>query len=269
MNYYNENDPVAAAWLRELIRQNLIPRGDVDDRSITEVKSHEITRYTQRHFFAGIGGWPLALRLAGWPENEPIDTGSCPCQPISGSGEQRGERDARHLWPELFRLARELRPWCIIGEQVASGDGYEWADGIGLDLESEGYDFAAVDIPARAVGADHERRRLWWTAYSAGERLSKPRLCRQDTIMHKATEFREADGLVHAFRRRELPFLCRGHDGLSIGVARGASKGFGNAIVPQAAAAFIQAAEEARFDCAGVVTGNRMVTPAGAQEIIW
>lgn len=248
MNYYNEWDKDAAAWLRELIRAGLIPAGDVDERSIADVKPHEVRHYTQRHWFAGIGGWAYALRLAGWPESEPIDTGSCPCQPLSGSGEQRGEQDTRHLWPELFRLTSELRPWCIVGEQVSSGDGYEWADDIGLDLESKDYAFSAVDIPAKAVGADHERNRIWWIAYATSQRLSKPRLCRQNTVFNKANEFREADRLVDVFRRGAMPFLCGSHDGLSIGVARGACKGFGNAIVPQAGALFIQASEEARCD---------------------
>jgi hypothetical protein len=50
----------------------MIPAGDVDTRSIHDVRPHEIARYTQQHFFAGIGGWPLALRLAGWPDNRPV-----------------------------------------------------------------------------------------------------------------------------------------------------------------------------------------------------
>ena len=60
MNYYNEFDPKAAAWLRELINQKHMPEGIVDERSITEIKPHELTEYTQCHFFAGIGGWSLA-----------------------------------------------------------------------------------------------------------------------------------------------------------------------------------------------------------------
>lgn len=64
MNYYNEIDDKAAAWLRELVSQKLIPAGDVDTRSITEIKAYELTRYTQCHFFAGVGGWSRALQLA-------------------------------------------------------------------------------------------------------------------------------------------------------------------------------------------------------------
>lgn len=252
MNYYNEWDKPTAAWLRELIRRGLIPAGDVDERSITEVQAHELTKYTQCHFFAGIGGWSIALRIAGWPINRRIWTASCPCQPISGSGEQLGERDARHLWPESFRLVRQSRPWCILGEQVSGGDGQEWADGVGLDFESEGYDFAAVDIPARAFGANHERYRLWWASYAAGQRQSEPRVDWENPSDNPAVQFREADRLVDAVRRGDLPFLCGGHDGVSIGVARGAGKGFGNAIVPQVGAAFIRAAEAARMSLGGI-----------------
>lgn len=85
MNYYNENDAPTAAWLRELIHQGHIPAGDVDERSITEVKSHEVRHYIQRHWFAGIGGWALALRLAGWPDDEPIDTGVVPANRFRAS----------------------------------------------------------------------------------------------------------------------------------------------------------------------------------------
>lgn len=86
MNYYNENDPKAAAWLRELVKRELIPAGKVDERSITEVKSEDLEGYIQCHFFAGIGGWSLALQLAGWPSDREVWTGSCPCQPFSQAG---------------------------------------------------------------------------------------------------------------------------------------------------------------------------------------
>ena len=83
MNYYNEFDPFAAAWLRKLIEAGLIPNGEVDERSIINVQPDELRGYDQCHFFAGIGGWSHALRLAGWPDDRQIWTGSCPCQPFS------------------------------------------------------------------------------------------------------------------------------------------------------------------------------------------
>ena len=64
--YYNENDPFAAAWLRNLIAAGHVMAGDVDERSIVEVQTDDLEGYDRCHFFAGIAGWDLALRLAGW-----------------------------------------------------------------------------------------------------------------------------------------------------------------------------------------------------------
>ena len=86
MNYYNEFDPYAAQWLRNLIDAGHIPKGEVDSRSIKDVSASDLTGFVQCHFFAGLGGWSHALRLAGWPEDRPVWTGSCPCQPFSAAG---------------------------------------------------------------------------------------------------------------------------------------------------------------------------------------
>ena len=77
--YYNEFDPKAAAWLRELIKRGLIADGVVDERSILDVSADDLVGFTQCHFFAGIGGWSYALRLAGWSDDQPVWTGSPPC----------------------------------------------------------------------------------------------------------------------------------------------------------------------------------------------
>jgi len=78
--YYNEFDPKAAAWLRELIKAGLIADGEVDERSIVDVRAVDLRGFRQCHFFAGIGGWSYALRLAGWSDDRAAWTGSCPCQ---------------------------------------------------------------------------------------------------------------------------------------------------------------------------------------------
>ena len=132
--YYNDNAPFVARWLRNLIAAGLLPAGDVDDRSITEVKPDDLKGYDQCHFFAGIGGWPYALNLAGWPVDRPVWTGSCPCQPLSSAGQHEGHADERHLWPAFFGLIAERRPVCVFGEQVASKDGREWFSGNCSDL---------------------------------------------------------------------------------------------------------------------------------------
>ena len=162
--YYNENDPCAAYVLRALIAAGLIAPGDVDDRSIKEVQPDDLRGYTQCHFFAGHGGWSVAARLAGWPDDRPLWTASCPCQPFSAAGKGRGTDDPRHLWPDLFRLVSACRPAVLVGEQVSGAPGYGWLDGIRADLATEGYASEAVDIPACAVDAPHQRNRLYWIA---------------------------------------------------------------------------------------------------------
>ena len=151
--YYNENEPKAAAWLRALIAAGHITPGDVDERSITDVQPSDLVGFTQCHFFAGIGGWSYALRLAGWPDDRPIWTGSCPCQPFSGAGQGGGHTDARHLWPEFFRLIQKCRPPVVAGEQVASRLGRYWLAAVRADLETLGYAVGAADLCAASVGA--------------------------------------------------------------------------------------------------------------------
>lgn len=126
--YYNEKDAFAAAWLRELIKAGLIAPGEVDERDIWDVVPADVAGFTQCHFFAGIGTWSYALRCAGWPDDRPAWTGSCPCQPFSAAGEGKGFTDERHLWPVLFHLIRAVRPPVIFGEQVSSKLGLAWFD---------------------------------------------------------------------------------------------------------------------------------------------
>lgn len=164
--YYNEIDPIAAAWLRELIKAGLIAPGDVDERSIEDVVPSELTGYTQCHFFAGIGVWSYALRRAGWPDDRPVWTGSCPCQPFSAAGKGKGITDERHLWPALYHLIRQCKPDVVFGEQVASKDGLGWLDIVQADLEAAQYSVGAVDLCAAGLGAPHIRQRLYWVGHS-------------------------------------------------------------------------------------------------------
>src|SRR5574343_921245 len=165
MNYYNEHDPFAAAWLRELILAGHIGFGIVDERSIEDVTPADLDGFTQCHFFAGIGVWSHALRRAGWPDDRPVWTGSCPCQPFSTAGAQRGSEDERHLWPAWFLLIRECRPAIVFGEQVAGAAGLAWLDHVCADLEDHGYAVGAADLPACGVGAPHKRSRLYFVAH--------------------------------------------------------------------------------------------------------
>jgi len=176
--YYNEIDPYAAEWLRNLVTKGLIAPGDVDERDIRDVKPDDLRDYAQCHFFAGLGGWPYALRLAGWPDDRPVWTGSCPCQPFSAAGKGGGFVDERHLWPYWHWLIEQCRPATIFGEQVASPDGLEWFDLVSTDLENTGYAIGAADLCAAGVGAPHIRQRLWFVADSNGGNASTARLQR-------------------------------------------------------------------------------------------
>jgi DNA (cytosine-5)-methyltransferase 1 len=167
--YYNEIDPFAAQWLRNLIDAGHIAPGHVDTRSIEDVTPHELAGYTQCHFFAGTGGWSLALRLAGWPDDRPVWTGSCPCQPFSAAGKGAGFDDERHLWPTWFHLIEQCRPAVVFGEQVAAAVGHQWLDGVCADLEGQDYAVGAAVLPACAVGAPHRRDRLWFVARLMGD----------------------------------------------------------------------------------------------------
>jgi DNA (cytosine-5)-methyltransferase 1 len=166
--YYNENNPYAAEWLKNLIDEGHLAPGYVDERDIRDVRSDDLAGFTQCHFFAGIGVWSYALRQAGWPDDRPIWTGSCPCQPFSGAGRRKGFDDERHLWPAWFKLIRDFTPECVIGEQVASPDGYAWLDLVQADMEGAGHAFGAVISPAAGFGAPHGRHRTYWLAHAQG-----------------------------------------------------------------------------------------------------
>ena len=166
--YYNEFDKNAAEWLRNLGAAGEISQGEVDERSIKAVAGADLAGFRRAHFFAGIGGWDLALRLAGWPEDKEAWTGSCPCQPYSSAGKQKGDADERNLWPDFFRLIAERRPQYVFGEQVASAIKHGWIDRVQADLEGIGYSVGYAVLGAHSVGANHIRQRLYWGAALEG-----------------------------------------------------------------------------------------------------
>ena len=306
MNFYNEHDPKAAAWLRELIKQGHIAPGVVDERSIADVTPQELQGYTQCHFFAGIGGWSLALRLSGWPDDKPVWTGSCPCQPFSVAGKGAGIADERHLWPAFKWLIEQCRPPIVFGEQVASKDGREWLAGVRADLEDVGFTVGSADLCAAGVSSPHIRQRLFWMGnarHMCGRNGAKPgqqalyevarrgyQLHRLDNSQCEGLEgFSESRGIIEGNgcasgiskspstssgmdRRTSNNFWssfdlipCRdgkarriesGTFPLAHGVPGrvGLLRGYGNAIVPQVAAEFIQASLEA-------INEQRVTTP--------
>jgi DNA (cytosine-5)-methyltransferase 1 len=178
--WYNENDPKKAAWLRELMKANVIAPGEVDERSITEVRAGDLRGFRQCHFFAGIGVWSYALRwLVGWPDDRPVWTGSCPCPSFSCAGKGRGFDDPRHLWPHWSRLIRKCRPARIFGEQVAAAIGHGWLDLVYVDLEAAAYAVGSAVLGACCVGAPHIRQRLYFGAHQLREEYGTTIECLQ------------------------------------------------------------------------------------------
>ena len=152
--------------------------------------------------FSGIGGFSLGLERAGmetvafcendwfcqqilkkhWPDvpiygdirimdgrrfcgTVELICGGYPCQPFSIAGKQKGNEDARHLWPEMFRIIKQVKPKWVIAENV-EGHIKLGLDSVLNDLESEGFTCWPFIIPACAVGAPHQRNRIWVVAYS-------------------------------------------------------------------------------------------------------
>lgn len=249
--YYNENDPKAAAWLRELINQNHIAPGDVDERDIRDVRPDDLVGYVQCHFFAGIGGWSLALRRAGWPDERPVWTGSCPCQPHSAAANRlkKGFADDRDLWPIWFDLVEAVGPDTVFGEQV--DDSVTWIDRTLADLESAGFAVGAGDIPALAVDAPCERMRTFFVANTNGSRLSQQsgaipmgqKLSASECSSRCSHYGNHRTTGEHGKTRRIKPGVRLLADGFPGRVA--ILRGFGNAINIQTATAFIEASMEA------------------------
>ncbi len=244
--YYNEIDAYAAQWLRNLISAGHIAPGDVDERSIVDVRPDDLKGYTQCHFFAGIGGWSLALRLAGWADDRPVWTGSPPCQPYSvGSvahGGAKGQSDARHLWPHFGALISERHPANVFGEQVEAAIAWGWWDEVCWDLEAAGYACAATVVPACALEGSHERKRLVWLAHSRGEGRQGHQPFERLPVTASPALALYGDPLADAWRALDGDYShLLPSDGLSVAVERLATHGYGNAIVPQVAAEVVGA----------------------------
>lgn len=245
--YYNEIDPYCCQWLRNLIDAGHIAPGDVDERSIEDVTPDDVRGYTQCHFFAGIGVWSYALRLAGWSDDRPVWTGSCPCQPFSQAGKGAGFADERHLWPAWFHLIRECKPETIFGEQVSSAAALNWIDLVQDDMEAEGYAFAPADICAAGFGAPIRRARVFFVADSdCGRRSAR--------AQHSSTGYGNPVAANDCPSHWACAELVSGSDGkrrliepaiqlMAHGYPNRPTvmRAIGNSIIPQVAAAFIGA----------------------------
>jgi site-specific DNA-cytosine methylase len=201
--FYNEIEPYAAQWLRNLIAAGLLPDGVVDERDVRDLRVSDLEGYDQVRLFAGIGGWPLALRMAGWRDDERVWTGSCPCQPFSAAGKQGGATDERHLWPAFLGLIEVGKPSIVFGEQVASKLGRAWLSRVRADLEMVGYAVGAADLCAASVQAPHIRQRVFWVAdCNFAGRGGKSNLWLRDAAVYDSHRCGENDGVADAGRER-------------------------------------------------------------------
>lgn len=175
--FYNDTDRRACATLREMIADGIIADGDVDGRDVATIQPRELSGYNRVHLFAGIGGFEIAARLAGWPDSAQLWTGGFPCTPFSVAGRRKGAGDDRYLWPEFERLIRGCRPEFVLIENVAAIDSEPdlVLDRVLTDLEALDYETWSAEIPACAVDAAHERNRVWVMAHRAGERWGEGR----------------------------------------------------------------------------------------------
>ena len=192
--YYNEHDKFNVEWLKHLMAANVIALGEIDGRDIQDVQPGDLAGFDQCHFFAGIGVWSYALRLAGWSDAEHVWTGSVPCQPLSCAGQQKGHADRRHLWPSFYRLISERRPSVVFGEQVASKLGREWFSGVRADLEGLGYACGGADLCAAGFGAPHARQRLYWCADAMRAERGTPAKGWNDVAERENARWKETAG---------------------------------------------------------------------------
>lgn len=236
-----------------------------------------MTKLRHLGLFEGIGGFSLAARWAGWetvawcewnefgqkvlkyhfPETEghgditktdftkyegtvDIITGGFPCQPYSQAGKRLGTADDRHLWPEMLRAIREVKPTWVVGENVrglVNWNGGMVFEQVQIDLENEGYEVIPFILPACAVNAPHRRDRIWFVAYSCNNGCKRGNKELQTKQQYRYDEKNSAAKLwaTLSFKFNDLPSprITGKDDGLSRRVDR--IKALGNAIVPQVA----------------------------------
>ena len=138
-----------------------------------------------------------------------IITGGYPCQPFSVAGRQQGEKDPRHVWPEYFRLIKELRPTWVIGENV-SGHVKLGLDTVLENLESEGYSARTFSISASSIGANHQRERIWivansgcsWGSGSEFQRKNENEIKKEDANQFERSSSSSQSNMVYSDSER-------------------------------------------------------------------
>lgn len=157
---YTDIDPFCCEVLRARVADGGLPPGEVWERDIKTITAAELATFRHVHLFCGIGGSPLGLKWAGWPDEWSIVTGGFPCQPVSVAGKGLAQADDRWLWPEMHRVIDIVRPDWVLAENVP-GLRTRGVDIVLGDLEGSGYGVWALVVGADDVGAPHRRKRVW------------------------------------------------------------------------------------------------------------
>jgi len=167
-----------------------------------------------------------------------ILTGGFPCQPFSKAGNGSGELHDSYLWPEMYRVIREVEPPIIVGENVAN-IGNMGLEKMLTDLEDAGYRVEVYSIPAIAIGCSHQRERFWIIANNDAIRLSdvqQTRICKifkpeknECLPIEELFSMEGGEGWVYK------PGICGVNDGIPTKLDKNRLKQLGNAIVPQIA----------------------------------
>jgi len=146
----------------------------------------------------------ISKKYPDWQSDDIILTGGFPCQPYSQAGKRLGKEDSRHLWPEMLRVIREVRPKYIVGENVSGL--VNWSDGlvfqeVQVDLENEGYEVQAFILPAAAVDAPHRRDRVWFIANCNSASTKHPIQTRWNLLASKSGSGITSNANSHGLQR--------------------------------------------------------------------
>ncbi len=181
-------------------------------KNLFHVEKDDFCRQVIQHQFPNSQSYEDIKQFTGYPWSGRIDilTGGFPCQPFSTAGKRAGVSDDRHLWPEMLRVIREVRPAWVVAENVRGL--LSWSDGmvfdqVCLDLEGEGYQVFPTVLPAASVSnCPHKRDRVWIIAYS--DRYRNDRASGKDVGSESKSRLQEWHEVVLAMesaRLRQVP----------------------------------------------------------------
>lgn len=236
---YTDHSAFCGRVLRARVADGSLPAGRVVERDVREFGAEDIGDAAHVHLFAGIGGFPLGMRWAGWPSDVRTLTGGFPCQDVSNAGKKEGiDGERSRLWSEMWRIAADFRPDYILVENVP-GLLHRGFDRVCGDLEGGGYQWRAVMLDGTCVGAPMLGRRLFIVA---GLVVSTPRIgfegIERLRMDREKGQGQHAEGSTHSAwppRPSCVVDIPPAPDGIPRRVAgRGAKiEAIGNAVMPQ------------------------------------